>query len=56
MGYGPLRRMTESFSVLKNGLNLLLKTFWRENSQNRREGDTVLVETEYTVVVSNLEI
>ena len=29
VGYGPLWRMTESSSVLENGLNLLLKTLWR---------------------------
>ena len=29
VGYGPLWRMTESSSVIENGLNLLLKNFWR---------------------------
>ena len=41
VGYGPLSRMTESSSVIENGINLLLKNFWR---QSGAEGESVLVE------------
>ena len=41
MDYGPILRMTESSSLIENGLNLSLKNFQRLSGA---EGESVLVE------------